>query len=127
MSEVPAKKLLVREGETPRTLVMSHAMLNELIRMTGRADITAVMALIEDLNARDLVLRRLFTHDLQRPIVDETELVSLWDLDLEPDTVDEIIAWVMGHFTSFFLRNLTVGQAVAAKYPAVAAATVATA
>lgn len=112
----PAKKLDVKLGDTSRTLVMSYAMLTELLRFVGGFDPNSVGLLVTDLVARDLVIRRLFT-DLQRPIHDEAELISAFDLDIEPEAVDSILQWVLGHLTHFFLRSLELVKEVGKDLP----------
>lgn len=101
----PEKKLVIKIGDEARTLVMSYAMLGELLRFVAGFDPNAIGLLITDLVARDLVIRRLLT-DLQRPIEGEHELINLFDVDIEPEEIDNMLGWVVAHFTSFFLRSL---------------------
>lgn len=109
-----AKTLKVEVNGETRELKMPYGMLTELLRITGCDDAEATTMLITDLTTRDVVIRRLLTPDLNKPMDDYAQLVSSFDLDIEADAVDKIVGWVLEHFLDFFVRGIKVLSATQA-------------
>lgn len=108
----PARTLRVKNGDKDVELVMSYAMLTELLRITQCDTFESATNLLTDLYCRDLAIRRLMTTELKRPVENYDELVSGFDLELTPEDEDAILSWVMGHVIDFFARSLKVMQTV---------------
>ena len=111
MTQTPTKKLTVQNGDTSQTLVMSYGMLGDVLRLSGIQDPNNIAAMVQDIETRDLVIRRLFT-DLPSRLENIDDLVNAFDLDLSPDTVDEIVVWVMEHLRDFLERQVRTAKAV---------------
>ena len=112
------KSINIEVGGEIRTLKMPYGMLTDLLRITGCEDIGSAALLVTDLNARDLVIRRLLTPGLNEPMMDTNQLTPSFDLDIDADAVDAIIGWVLEHLLDFFHRALTVLQEVDARQKA---------
>lgn len=104
------KTLKIKSGDADVVLSMPYGMLTELLRITGCDNAEVAAQLVVDLIARDLVIRRLLTPDLKEPMTEIGQLIPSFDVDLEPDTVDQVITWVLEHFMDFFVRSLKVLQ-----------------
>lgn len=99
---------------TGTVLKMSYGMFNDIMRLIGNQQDVALL-LLTDAGTRDLVIRRLFT-DNKKAIDKFEELVESFDLDILPEEVDGILAWVADHATRFLLSTGKALQQVAQKY-----------
>jgi hypothetical protein len=55
-------------------------------------------------DARDYIIRRCLT-DKKGSVTEANELVSIEDVELDPDAVLGLINWVSAHLLSFFLTS----------------------
>ena len=93
---------------------MTYGMLAEILKIIGDGE-NAIEVLIGDSHTRDLVIRRIFTNT-KEPVLKVEDLVSSYDIDLDPLSVDELIAWVADHVTHFTISTVKKTQAVVQKY-----------
>lgn len=110
-----SRTLTIKNGETDVKLDMSHGMLLELMRVTGASDADVVARLPIDVFSRDLVIRRLLTVDLRKPMEELDQLVSSFDIDISADDADAVMAWTQEHMLDFFVRATRNIQKVEAK------------
>lgn len=111
-SHLPSKTIRFEEDDID--LTMTYGMLSEILKFLGDSE-EAVMILLTDANVRDYVVRRLFT-DTRTPVEKVEDLISPFEIDLNPLNLDILLAWVADHVTHFTLSTAQKAQAVVQKY-----------
>lgn len=108
----PEKTLTLENGTE---LKMTYLMMNDIMRYVGGPD-EAMMAITQNQDTRDLIVRRLLT-DNNKPIEKMEELIAIEDVEIDFFEVDDILAWTMEHITYFFMRTAEKISAAVGKYP----------
>lgn len=93
---------------------MSYGMFNDIMRLLGSGQDVAVL-LLSDPGTRDLVIRRLFT-DTNKSLDKFEDLIDSFEVDILPEEMDGILAWVADHATRFLLSTGKAMKTVAEKY-----------
>jgi hypothetical protein len=65
-----------------------------------------IAAIMGDTYVRDYLVRRALT-PLKKSVLDEAELITAEDIDLDPDQVLALLEWISGHLLHFFSRSVT--------------------
>jgi hypothetical protein len=81
---------------------MSFGLLNELVRTVG--DIEAVTEISFDIELRDALMIQIFSERDAKGRIKED--VNLFNLDIKPDTVVDLLDWVGSHVTDFLLKQM---------------------
>lgn len=103
MSEVKLDDhFTITKGGEPCHIKMTFGLLNELVRTIG--DIEAVGEVSFDLELRNAVLNEIFAERDEMGAI--TEPVNLFKLDVDPDAIVELLAWVGAHVTDFLLKQM---------------------
>lgn len=116
-AQLPSKTISFNDGEIQ--VKMSYGMLSEVLKILGDSE-DAISILLTDPTTRDYVVRRIFT-DTKEPVTKEEDLISPYDIDLDPLELDTLIAWVADHVTHFTLSTANKTRAVVQKYETQAA------
>jgi hypothetical protein len=65
-----------------------------------------IAAIMGDTYVRDYLVRRALT-PLKKSVLDEAELITAEEIDLDPDQVLELLEWISGHLLHFFAKSVT--------------------
>lgn len=107
-NQLPSTLVVEIDGK-PQELVMWFGMLNALSVAIGDIDNLAIMA--TDPVLRSVVLRELLSERTETGMI-STE-PNLMFLKMTPDAVQDIMEWVNGHITDFFLEAATRAKKIA--------------
>ena len=98
-------------------IFMSYGLLNRIARIVGNVE--SVGLLLVDVNIQGVVLCIvLSTYDAKGKLVEEVDVESIM---MPPDETVSLIVWVTEHLTSFFLKNLRMGETMINQFQAMAA------
>lgn len=111
-SQLPPKTISFPEDDIE--IKMSYGLLSEILKIIGDGE-NAIEVLLGDSNIRDFIVRRIFT-DSKVPVLKEEDLISPYDIELDPLKLDELVAWVADHVTHFTISTAQKTQVVVEKY-----------
>ena len=86
----------------------------DLQRVMPDSDAT-ISGTMSDTFIRDYIVRRSLT-DVKKAVNSEDELISIDEVDLDPDQILELIDWVTGHMLYFFMKSATNLAAIGAEF-----------
>lgn len=92
---------ILKDG-APYHIKMSYGLLNELVRTLG--DIEAFGEMCFDAELRNAVLVEIFSERDEMGVI--AKPANLFTLDVEPEAVTELLAWVGAHVTDFLLSQM---------------------
>lgn len=98
----PDKILTIEVNGAKRDIKMTYGLLNELLRAVPNID--NVASVFADPEARTTVLKAVLAERSSTGRV--TTEVDPEDVNIEIETVDDILSWAAAHVTSFFMRSL---------------------
>lgn len=104
MSEVklPETFTITKDGE-PFKIKLTYGLLNELVRSIG--DIDAIADISFNVDLRDDILVQVFSERDEEGQIKKKP--NLFNLDVEPDDVVDLLDWVGSHVADFLLKQMT--------------------
>ena len=100
------------DGEE-KTITMSYGLFNEIMRVIPSPELIASL-IVTDADLRDYVIRRMLTGN--KKVTTDADLVDPFDLDIDMDRVDELVAWVAEHVLHFFMKSAAKTAKIGEKY-----------
>jgi hypothetical protein len=109
--EKPARTFEYSLKGEDQTIVMSAALFQEVMKAVPEPENVAQI-MMADFGLREYIVRRVLTGN--KRVKSEDDLIDLWELDLDTETVDNLILWVSDHILYFFTdtaaKSLTLGR-----------------
>lgn len=99
-------------GET-QTIVMSYGLFNEIMKVVPSPEAITDLV-IQDPYLRDYVVRRMLTGN--KKVTNDEDMVDAFDLDIDLDQLDDLVAWVAEHVLHFFMKSAEKTAKVGEKY-----------
>jgi hypothetical protein len=109
----PSRTFDITIGEEKTTLIMSYGLFNEIMKVIPSPEqITDLI--VKDPYLRDYVIRRMLTGN--KRVDKDEDLIDPFDLDLDIDQLDDLVAWVGEHILHFFMRSAAKTAKIGEKY-----------
>lgn len=113
----PSRTFDLTVGGEKTTLTMSYGLFNEILKVIPNpGQITDLV--ISDPFLRDYVVRRMLTGN--KRVQKDEDLVDPFDLDIDLDELDDLVAWVAEHVLHFFMKSAEKTAKIGEKYQATA-------
>lgn len=109
----PSRTFDLKVGGEKQTLTMTYGLFNEIMRVIPSPEnITSLI--VTDAMLRDYVVRRVLTGN--KRVEKDEDLVDPFELDVDIDDLDDLVAWVAEHVLHFFMRSAEKTAAIGTKY-----------
>lgn len=109
----PSRTFEITINGEVRELKMSFALFQELMRVIPDPEnVTAI--LLTDFDLRDYLVRRTITGN--KRVREDSDLIDLYDLEIDDDQLDELVLWIVDHILHFFTTTGEKSKTLAQKY-----------
>jgi hypothetical protein len=96
----PPLEFTMRVDGEPKVIKMTYGLFNEIMVVVPSPEQIADL-LVTDAGLRDYVIRRMLTGN--KPVLNESDLVQSFDIDVDITDLDNLVAWVGDHVMYFFM------------------------
>jgi hypothetical protein len=103
---------LTVDGEKS-TIAMSYGLFSEIMKVVPSPERIKDL-IVSDPWLRDYVIRRMLTGN--KKVEKDEDLVDPFDMDVDLDELDDLIAWVGDHVLHFFMKSAAKTAASLGKY-----------
>ena len=98
----PSKTFDLTINGEKNTISMTYGLFNEIMKVVPNpGKITDLV--VNDPYLRDYVIRRMLTGN--KVVEKDEDLVDPFDLDIDLDDLDDLVAWVAEHVLHFFMKS----------------------
>lgn len=109
----PSRKFTIKVNGEDQDIVMSYGLFNEISKVIPSPE-QVPQLLVTDAMLRDYVVRRVLTGN--KHVKSDEDLIDPFTLDIDPDDLEDLVAWVADHVMSFFISSAAKANTVLTKY-----------